>query len=209
MMPVPLTMAVTMPISGRLADRYDARFLAAGGALIAGLSYMAYSQLDPLSSRMVILVPQFFRGIGLALMMAPLMAVAINSVPLPMVPTATSFLSVGMSLGGSFGISMLNTSISNSIASHASRLNEQMVVNSPMFTRLSQHITQSASRFPSSRTAEIGPYLGLFVPLQQIYKKAQVLGFQDAFVLSGIVLLLTIPLCLMLKPGFLREAPKA
>jgi hypothetical protein len=38
---------------------------------------------------------------------------------------------------------------------------------------------------------------------------AQVLGFQDAFVLSGIVLLLTILLCLMLKSGFYQEFPKA
>lgn len=209
MMPVPLTMAVAMPIAGRLADRYDARFLAATGALIAGLSYMAYAQLDPLSSRLVILVPQFVRGIGLAFMMAPLMAVAINSVPLPMIPTATSFLSVGMSLGGSFGISMLNTSISRSIAGHSSLLSEQIGQNSPMFTRLSRHITQSASRFPSSQTAEIGPYLGLIVPLRQISINARVLGFQDAFVLSGIVLLLTILLCLMLKKGFYQESPKA
>jgi DHA2 family multidrug resistance protein len=192
-----------------LADRYDARFLAATGALIAGLSYMAYAQLDPLSSRLVILVPQFVRGIGLAFMMAPLMAVAINSVPLSMIPTATSFLSVGMSLGGSFGISMLNTSISKSIAGHSSRMSEQIGLNSPMFTRLSRHITQSASRYPSSQTATIGPYLGLFVPLQQIALRAQVLGFQDAFVLSGIVLLLTILLCLALKSGFYQESPKA
>ncbi|MBW2622226.1 MAG: DHA2 family efflux MFS transporter permease subunit [Deltaproteobacteria bacterium] len=209
MMPVPITMAVAMPIAGRLSDRYDARLLSVGGALTAGLSLMAYYQLDPLSSRAVILIPQFFRGIGLAFMMAPLMAVAINSVPLAMVPTATSFLSVGMSLGGSFGISMLNTSISNSVANHAARLSEQVGANSKMFTHLSQRMTLNLGRYPSSQTSGIRPFIGLAVPLQQIAIRAQVLGFQDAFVLSGFILLLAIPLCLMLKPGFYQEPAKA
>jgi len=208
MMPVPLTLAVAMPIAGRMADIFDARWLAAGGALVSALSLMAYYQLDPLSGRAVILMPQFFRGIGLAFMMAPLMAVAINSVPLTMVPTASSFLSVAMSLGGSFGISMLNTTISNSIVKHYSHLSEQIGTNSPMFTLLSRHMTQAASRSPSSLTTEIAPYLGIGVPLQQIALRAQVLGFQDAFVLSGLIFLLTIPLCLMLKPGFYQEPTK-
>jgi len=205
MMPLPVTLAVVMPIAGRMSDRFDARWLAAGGAFVSAVSLMAYSWLDPLSGRDVILIPQVFRGIGLAFMMAPLMAVAINSVPLVLVPTASSFLNVANSLGGSFGISMLNTSISTSIANYSSRIKEQIVVNSPMFTHLSWHITQSASRYPSSQTTGIGPYLGVIVPIQQIYLKAQVLGFQDAFVLSGLIFLLTIPLCLMLRPGFYQE----
>ena len=208
MMPVPITMAVAMPIAGRLSDRYDARWLSVGGALIAGLSLMAYYQLDPLSGKAVIFVPQLFRGIGFAFMMAPLMAVAINSVPLAMVPTATSFLSVGMSLGGSFGISMLNTSISNSIVNHSSRLSEQIGVNSKMFTHLSQHMTQALGR--QSPVMPLGgeQYIGLGVPVREIFLRAQVLGFQDAFVLSGFIFLLAIPLCLMLKPGFYREPAK-
>ena len=208
MMPVPITMAVAMPIAGRMSDRFDARWLAAGGAFVSAISLMAYAQLDPLSGRGVILIPQFFRGVGLAFMMAPLMAVAINAVPLSMVPTATSFLSVAMSLGGSFGISMLNTSITKSIVRYTSRLSEQIGVNAPMFTYLSRYLTQSISRYPSSPMAKIGPYLGMAVPLQQIVLRAQVLGFQDAFVLSGLIFLLTIPLCLMLKSGFYQEPTK-
>jgi hypothetical protein len=113
-----------------------------------------------------------------------------------------------MSLGGSFGISMLNTSISNSVANHASRLSEQIGVNSKMFTYLSRHMTQVLGRRSPVMPPGGEQYIGLGVPISAIYLRAQVLGFQDAFVLSGLIFLLAIPLCLMLKPGFYQEPAK-
>jgi hypothetical protein len=103
---------------------------------------------------------------------------------------------------------MLNTSISNSIVNHSSRLSEQIGVNSKMFTHLSQYMTQALGR--QSPVMPLGgeQYIGLGVPMREIFLRAQVLGFQDAFVLSGFIFLLVIPLCLMLKPGFYLEPAK-
>lgn len=189
-----------------MADRFDIRLLSAIGALTAGLALMAYARLDPLSGKAIILIPQMLRGLGLSFLMAPLMAVAINAVPTHMVPTASSFLSIAMSLGGSFGISMLNTSITNSVANYAARLSEQTGVNSEMFSLLSLHLSRALGRYSGALPEGGEQYIGMALPLREVFFRAQVLGFQDAFVLSGLILMMVIPLCLMLKPGQFHES---
>lgn len=206
LMPSALTMTIMMPIAGRLADRFDIRLLSTIGALTAGLALMAYARLDPLSGKAIILIPQMLRGLGLSFLMAPLMAVAINAVPTHMVPTASSFLSIAMSLGGSFGISMLNTSITNSVANYAARLSEQTGVNSEMFSLLSLHLSRALGRYSGALPEGGEQYIGMALPLREVFFRAQVLGFQDAFVLSGLILMMVIPLCLMLKPGQFHES---
>ena len=207
MMPTAIMVGVTMPLAGRMADRYNPRWLAAGGAMLSGLSLIAYALLDPLSGRAVILGPQFFRGIGLAFMMAPLMAVAINAVPLEMVATASSFLGIAQRLGGSFGIALLNMSISNFIAGHTARLSEQIGLKSEMFTHLMQYTSQSASRYSSAvMSSGSQPVMETVLPLRLVLFRSQVLGFQDGFALSGLILLFGVPLCLMLKSGWHQDS---
>jgi len=207
MMPTAIMVGVTMPISGRMADKYNPRWLAASGAVAASLSLMAYAMLDPLSGRMVILGPQFIRGVGLAFMMAPLMAVAINAVPLEMVATASSFLNIAQRLGGSFGIAFLNMAVTHFITGHTARLAEQIGPQSPMYNHLMQHASRAIARYPSALSSNSAQGSELTLPLQLIFTRAQVLGFQDGFLLSGFILLLGVPLCLMLKAGWYQEPP--
>ena len=141
----------------------------------------------------------------MSFLMATLMAVAINAVPTSMVPTASSFLSIAMSLGGSFGISMLNTSITNSVANYSARLSEQTGVNSEMFSLLSMQLSRYLSRYPAALPEGGEQYIGMALPLREVFRRAQVLGFQDAFVLSGLIFISVIPFCLMLKPGQFHE----
>ena len=77
----------------------------------------------------MIIGPQLIRGLGLAFMMSPLMTAAINAVPQAQVATASSFLNVSQRVGGSFGIAILNTFVTDQIRFHSVRLGE-MVGNS-------------------------------------------------------------------------------
>jgi hypothetical protein len=51
----------------------------------------------------------------------------------------------------------------------------------------------------------------VFAASQGIARKAQVLGFENGFVLGGLIVLAAIPLCLLLKPSahHLRAEEKA
>ena len=64
MMALPISTLFAGPVGGRLADRYDARVIAAAGALITFLAVLAYSRLGLNSPMLLILVPLVLVGIG-------------------------------------------------------------------------------------------------------------------------------------------------
>lgn len=203
MMPGAVAVGLMMPVAGRLADRHDPNLLVGLGTLITGVSLLLFGWLDPLSGATVIIGPQLLRGAGLALMMAPLLSTALNSVPRAQVATASSFLNVGQRLGGAFGIALLNTLVTDAIRRHAVRLGVAIPVASVAFERLMRHVAVSgaASASPSGSRAA-----ALFAA-QTIRQRANVLGFANGFVIAGVILLLGLPLCLLLQPA--RGGPQA
>jgi hypothetical protein len=200
MMPGALSVGLTMPIAGRMADRYAPRGLVAFGTIVTAVSLFMYGELDPLSGALEIIGPQLIRGVGLAFMMSPLLTAAINAVPPPAVATASSFLNVAQRVGGAFGIALLNTFVTSSIHAHAVRMGSQLPVQSGAFQRLAAHGAAMAGAGAGSSAAP-APLLAA----QAIQHRASVLGFDNGFVLAGAILLAGLPLCLLLQRTAGRE----
>jgi DHA2 family multidrug resistance protein len=166
--------------------------------MATSFSLFLYGWLDPRSSAAVVIGPQLIRGIGLALMMGPLMKVAINAVPKEQVATASSFLNVAQRVGGSFGIALLNTYLTKAIHVHAVRLGEQLGPNTPAFARLAGHASSLVFRDIHGLVPS-GAIKGLAVAAQAVQQEASVLGFDNAFVLAALILLAGAPPALFLR----------
>jgi DHA2 family multidrug resistance protein len=211
MLPNALAVGVTMPIAGRLADRYSPAVLTVLGCMMVGSSLVMFGELDPLSGWTMLVLPQIVRGAGLALLMAPLMAAALNAVPRNELPMASSFLNVSQNVGGSLGIAVLNNFVTNSIHTHAVRLGEAFPVESQgMDIRLGLRAMSLVFRHEPGLVANPQARIA-FVAARGIARRAQVLGFENGFVLAGLILLAGIPLCLLLKPSahHIKEEEKA
>ena len=209
MMPGAVAVGISMPFAGRLADRYGPRNLVLFGTTMAALSLLAYGRLDPLSSRAMIIGPLVVRGVGLAFMMAPLITAALNAVPKDKVATASSFLNVAQSVGGSFGIALLNTYVTDSVHRHSVRIGELMSTQSEAFARFTRHV--SGVDLSNVRgvlpTAQVK---ALALSAQGVLHRADVLGFENGFFLAGLIVLGGIPLCLMLThTRFRKGGPEA
>jgi EmrB/QacA subfamily drug resistance transporter len=189
---------ITMPISGRLADRYRPAVLVTFGSLCAGVSLLWYGYLDPQSSWQMIIFPQLLRGVGLAFMMAPLLTAALNSVPKFELPMAASFLNVAQNVGGSFGIAVLNNYVTNSLHRHAVRMGEMFPAQSQEFNRFMQESAQ-ITVYRLHGALATTQLKSSFAAGQELFRRAQVLGFENGFVFAGLVLIAAVPLCLLLK----------
>jgi DHA2 family multidrug resistance protein len=198
MIPGAVTVGITMPIAGWLADRYGPAILGMCGVILTGFSLLQFGSLDPLSGLSMIIIPQVIRGFGLALMMAPLMTAAINSVPKWQIPTASSFLNISQNVGGAMGIALINNFVTNSIQKHAVRLGELLPMQSEFFWR---YIGKASQIIPHHTPGMLltPQTLASLSAVQNIYRKAQVLGFENGFVFGGIIVLCAAPICLLLK----------
>jgi len=221
MMPSAVIMGIMMPIAGRITDRIkDIKWLVTAGTMVTGISLIWYGQLDPLSDAFMILGPMAIRSLGLSFMMAPLMTAAINVLPLDKVAMGSSFLSVAQAVGGTFGITMLNTYVTNSIHRHTAIISMAVCTQSAVFHHMTGHTAQTLARVSqggSTSGTAIGQLMtmilrhvhdlpaieqgsSVLMSVQMIVQKATVRGFEDGFVLGGIIVLACLPICLMLKP---------
>src|SRR5664280_1727682 len=179
MLPNALAVGVTMPIAGRLADRYSPAVLTGLGCVMVGSSLILFGQLDPMSDWTMLVLPM-----------------------------ASSFLNVSQNVGGSLGIALLNNFVTNSIHIHAVRLGEVFPVESQGFTaRLGLRSLNLVFRHEQGILAT--PQIKVaFAAARGIARKAQVLGFENGFVFGGLILLAGIPLCLLLKPSAHHVRPE-
>jgi DHA2 family multidrug resistance protein len=210
MMPGAIAVGLTMPLAGRLADLYSVRILTALGLALVGGSLVVFGYLDPLSGWKMLVLPQVVRGVGLALIMAPLLVVALNSVQRHQLPMASSFLNVSQRVGGALGIALLNNYVTTSAYVHAVRLGEVFPPQGPSYARFALDASQVVIRQSHGILATPEVKTALLAG-ESILQRAQVLGFDNAFVFAGLILLAALPLCLFLKRTSYRsqDASKA
>jgi len=226
MMPGAIVLGIMMPIAGRLTDSLNnPRLLVSAGTIITGFSLLMYSRFDTLSSTTMIIVPQLVRGVGIALMMAPLSTAAINAIPPEKIPMGSSFLNVIQRIGGSFGIALLNTHVTNAIFKHTMNISESIGTQSAAFQRQAMEIGEAVARYgqglaSADRSGDLmmpmvlrhlhnslsmDNIMGMLLSFSSISRKASVMGFDDGFLLGGFIILAALPICFFLKPGYPTE----
>jgi MFS family permease len=105
-------MAAMAPVAGRLADRYPARWIAAGGVLLVSLSALGATRLDQDSGPWTVISVLAVQGLGFALFSSPNMTIIMRSVPVTALSTASALSAKARSLGIVFGMLAAGTAIS-------------------------------------------------------------------------------------------------
>lgn len=119
MFPGALAIAITMPIAGRLTDKMDDRIVAITGLLLTSAFMLSFAFVDATTPIIWIVIPMIVRGIGIGLLVNPVIASAINSVPNAKAGMASSAINIVQQMAGSFGIvvfaSIFDASVSSGI----------------------------------------------------------------------------------------------
>jgi MFS transporter, DHA2 family, multidrug resistance protein len=117
---------VSMSISGRIADRMSAKWVALPGVLIglAG-SYMMTrynAQIEPMD----LLLPLFLQGVGIGLIWVPVSALAFSTIPQEKSAEASGVYSLVRSITAAMGVSLTSTYLAREIESQWSILRGQI-----------------------------------------------------------------------------------
>jgi DHA2 family multidrug resistance protein len=192
---------VAMPITGFvLMSYFDARFLMAAGAVSAGIFTYLLSRLNLQISYWNLFWPQFFLGLSMPLIFAPLQTITYGDIPKEKMGAATSLRAMIRNIGSSIGISIATTLLQ-------SRAQEYQ-------TALAQHVS-SGSTLLSSRIQSTSHYFlqhGYSLVNAQIMAKAKIFSdlttqgnFLSYLVNFRIFALFFIPFVLFV--GFLKKLP--
>jgi EmrB/QacA subfamily drug resistance transporter len=186
LMPGAIFVGISMPVSGMIMDRYGGRWPTVAGSILTGLSFFLYRHVDPLSSPWDIIFPQFFRGVGLALIMTPITTVGMNSVSRADTATAAWLLNINQRMGASISIAALSTLLDRGITQQMDRLGTIAGLHAPPPAEF-LHALMGLGL--SSGEAGAAAMAGM---QRVVARAAATLTYQNLFVLAGTLMLLGI-----------------
>jgi EmrB/QacA subfamily drug resistance transporter len=185
LIPQGLTVAVVMPIAGRIYDRVGPRVL-----LLPGMALLAYSTyrfhtlgIDTPNSEIILNL--MLRGVGMGLAMMPATTTSMNAVPRHLLPRATALTNALQRIAGSFGTAIMATILTT-------RTTYQFAVAAQTVTPFNPGVQSAllhARAMPAlaNLPAAAAQQLGFLMLYQQVALTAAVHAFDDTFFVAAVV----------------------
>jgi DHA2 family multidrug resistance protein len=175
-----------MPFVAKLSSKIDNRILCTFGLLLFGGSCMMNAYMDATTGYDQLLLSQIVRALGQPFVMLTLSNFAMNGIQPKDMPSASSLINMTRNLGGSIGIALLATALTNREHFHSARIGES-VSNYALNTqeRLSALTSSFINGGYDSATAAD---MALKAVDGIVRREAYVMAYNDGFFLVAVVL---------------------
>ncbi|CAM5795449.1 MULTISPECIES: DHA2 family efflux MFS transporter permease subunit [Brevibacillus] len=212
LMPQSIAMAIMMPISGKLFDKYGIGPIALVGLTVMGITTFELHNLEADTPHHWLNTILTIRGLGIGLCMMTLSTVGMNAVPRMIVGKASSLSNVIRQVMSSFGIALLTMVMTTRTNFHSATISESITITSTAaadFIRgLTGMFTQAGVDAATAQGGASSVLMGMII------KEATVRGIADAMLISSIPIFCSIPLIYFLhkkpkKQGAAEEKQKA
>jgi MFS transporter, DHA2 family, multidrug resistance protein len=192
-----LATMLMMPVVGALSGRVDARLLITTGLIGTAMAMFHLSGFDRSVDFSTLAWARVYQSLGLALLFIPINTAAYQSVTVEKNANASAIINMMRNLGGSVGISILDTYIARREQANQVTLIRHVT---PYSFQTNQMLQQLQQAYIAAHGSTVGALhqaqAELYAVVQQ---QAAVLSYLDAFWLVGAVLVAMIPLVLLLR----------
>src|ERR1700681_1787241 len=138
LMPGGLAMALMMPVAGFLSGRVAPKYLMGVGLTLVALSMWHLTALSPDANFGFFAWARVYQTVGLPLLFIPILSSSYAGLPQQDTDQASALVNVARNVGGSMGISLANTVLTNSEQIHHNSLPDQLVPSSPAYQQMLQ-----------------------------------------------------------------------
>ncbi|MFK9093560.1 DHA2 family efflux MFS transporter permease subunit [Bacillus salipaludis] len=162
MLPGAVIMAIMMPITGKLFDKFGGRALAIIGLIITVVTSYYFSQLTLHTTYTHLIILYSVRMFGMSMVNMPVTTNGLNQLPARFYPHGTAMNSTMSQVSGAIGTALLVTVMTNRTTTHATELGKAAMA----------HLTKQPT---PAVLAELK---------QQVMMKAMLEGINDAFLVT-------------------------
>ncbi|XNQ37957.1 MDR family MFS transporter [Bacillus sp. 1P10SD] len=114
MLPGGIVMGIMSPITGRLFDKFGAKWLAVIGLGLIANTLWQFASITLSTSYSTIMIFNTFLMLGISMVMMPVMTNALNELPPPLYPHGTAIISTLQQVAGAVGTALLVSVMTNS-----------------------------------------------------------------------------------------------
>ncbi len=192
-----LTVLFFMPLIGFLVSRMDVRHMITFGILCNALALYLMAHLDLQADYWSIALLRVLQGIGLGFLFIPINTAAFAEMPMVKSSNASALINLFRNLGGSFGISLVQTWLTQGTQRHQVDLVAHVSDFSPITQETWLALTQAIARQGGAvGDAAVKAQATLYAFVQQ---QAGLLAFLDNFRELALLFVAFIPLVYLLK----------
>jgi DHA2 family multidrug resistance protein len=198
LMPGGIAMLIMMPMSARMTELVQPKYLMAAGMFVLGVAMYHLTSLQADASFGFFAWARVYQMVAVPFLFVPITTLSYSGLPGELTNQASALINVARNVGGSIGVSMATTMLAQRAQFHQARLTEHLVPASPQYQQLLQHAgahfaSQGATRVDAQHQA-MG-WLG-----QLVQNQSSLLSYIDVFWVFGAVAILLVPLALLLGP---------
>jgi DHA2 family multidrug resistance protein len=184
------------PIATTLERRSDARLLIAAGYALLALGWLGNGFLTSATDFWGLFWQQIARGAAVMLCLLPTTALALGGFVPAQVPNASGLFNLMRNLGGAIGLAIIDTILEQRAPIHVAALVSRLQAGDASAARL---VGLPTERFTGTPMGPVDAATRAFVePL--VERAGLVAAFNDAWLLIGGLILLSLPLLLLLQP---------
>jgi DHA2 family multidrug resistance protein len=207
-LPVGLLLGLTAPIAGIFTDKFGGKIPAIIGLSLLAYTFYEYSFLSHLSMKSQIMFPLYLRGIALGLIFAPLTTVAISEMPNQKMAQASGLINVIRQVGGSFGVAVFGTLLTQRTILHGAAYGQQINQYSDAFQNtmaiLKYYAMHTTGGTFSQATTKASALLHMFVQ-----NEAFISAIDDVFLIAGAIVLISVIPVFFLRNARRKKGPGA
>jgi sugar phosphate permease len=178
-------MAFAMLVGGYLSDRVPAHLL-----MVAGMALMAYSfaimhNADSLTATVSVMWWIVIGRIGISIVTPALNMSVYASLPNHLLSQASGTSSFLRQLGGTFGVNMISVYLARQTSLHMQHISETQQAGNPQTLQMLEGLGPMLQQAGIDSSTEQS--LAVWMLGSELYQQALTMGFQDAFVFSGVL----------------------
>ena len=203
-------MMLTMPISGALVSRFDARRVMCAGFTITAVAlfYMS-TRLTLGMDFMTVEMLRIYQTLGLAFIFIPSNTLSYVDIPREKNNQVSSMINFVRNIGGSIGIALISTFITRAAQTRQNYLAAHMQNGNPRFRQMVGGIAatlQSQGLSPAQALRQAYARIGALLEQQ-----ASALAYKDVVSILAVIIACLIPMAFIMKRprGGATEAPPA
>jgi DHA2 family multidrug resistance protein len=186
-----------LPIAGVLSSKVDPRYLIGFSFLIQGLAMWNMSHLDTQLSFGSIAFARMFQSLGLPFLFVPITNIAYVGLRPEESNQASALMNVARNLGGTIGISSVQTLLAQRAQFHQARMVEHLSPLNLNYANGLAQLTQTLAAHGVAK-AQAGQAAAAII-YRSIGQQAQMLSYVEVFRILMIVVLGAIPLLLLMQ----------
>jgi len=193
---------IAMPIAGKLLSHVNGKWLVMIGVALIVISTLMFGNVTLDTAMINLVLPNILQGFGMALVMVPLMTIAVGTLPKERIGNASGIFNLTRNLAGSIGISVSTTYLARLAQVHQANLVGHLSPYEPIFRERISAFQGALSSGVGVPQAQVHAYAMMNrILLQQSTLKA----FVDIFAFTALITLICIPGALLLKKVIAKD----